>query len=680
MRRNSQESVDHPENFSYIVPSQRHWSLHDLPDILYQFQPTQRFTRKHPEVPEKPSPYPGGPNLRCLDILPDRISTNVAEWRVEAWMRIDRRVRLQDIVDRMLPVLGVTCNSLQQRGVRFRQLFHMITWGTGNQRTKEQRVKLIALLQRKRISLEKNTTRGLSPGLIDPSNPRSERIPLPKDYKPSQERLVEAPVQLDASDNDQSLEAEGCSASSEDQGDHGIQGNGSVDLPPGANQDTSHSASSHDTHADDENEESDIGETGEGNGDENNDDNWDDKSNNDEDTASENNKSDDEYQSDDSNASGEIPNKGKQKESSTGERPARNSRKRQNYDSCNTALENDEEAGPSIGRRQNKRRKTLTLLEEEQQARHRLVNCPICNVGLKLRDIESHMESCTSPPTPENQDNAPEPQQSSFPRKRPAGKTTAGKTTARKKTARKTVDTATRQGQRKKQKQRRVQKTAVRKATARKSVPQSVQASEERAETSNIEVGGEGQVEVESKGEEQVENESEYNSWSDKNKEETSEERNTDAEGEELEKKDHSQTYAPNESEHEDINDDNPDSKPDLVGLSPEELEEYLAAIEQRPVFTYPEPETPWDVQANTYGYDVMLPQFFEEGANYEDNYLDQINVSTAVNSEGGDPINPSDWFNFDSNSASTGAEKDSLLRSVCGHNEYEYFKTMFED
>ncbi|KAI1928283.1 hypothetical protein LOZ65_002060 [Ophidiomyces ophidiicola] len=640
MRRNSQESVDHPENFSYIVPSQRHWSLHDLPDILYQFQPTQRFTRKHPEVPEKPSPYPGGPNLRCLDILPDRISTNVAEWRVEAWMRIDRRVRLQDIVDRMLPVLGVTCNSLQQRG--------------------------------------RKTPPGLSPGLINPSNPRSERIPLPKDYKPSQERLVEAPVQLDASDNDQPLEAEGCSASLEDQGDHGIQGNGSADFPPGANQDTCHSASSHDTHADDENEESDIGQTGEGNGDGNND-NWGDKSNNDEDTASESNKSDDEYQSDDSNASEEIPNKGKQKELSTGKRPARNSKKRQNDDSCNTALENDEEAGLSIGRRQNKRRKTLTLLEEEQHARHRLVNFPICNVGLKLRDIESHMESCISPPTPENQDNAPEPQQSSFPRKRPAGKTTAGKTTARKKTTRKTVDTATRQGQRKKQNQRRVQKTAVRKATARKSAPQSVQVSEERAETSNIEVGGDGQVEGESKGEEQVENESECNSWSDKKKDEKSEERNAYAEGEELEKKDRSQTYASNESEHEDVNDDSPDSKPDLVGVSPEELEEYLAASEQRPVFTYPEPETPWDVQANTYGYDVMLPQFFE-GANYEDNYLDQINVSTAVKNEGGDPINPSDWFNFDSKSASTGAEKDGLLRSVCGHNEYEYFKTMFEN
>ncbi|KMU76163.1 hypothetical protein CISG_05531 [Coccidioides immitis RMSCC 3703] len=94
-----------------------------------QPEQTHGAARKSDPVQLKPSPYYGQAPIRVFDILPDRISSNVEDWRVEAWLRLDRRIRLKDITARMAPDFAMTTNALQQRNVRFRQLFNIVSWG-----------------------------------------------------------------------------------------------------------------------------------------------------------------------------------------------------------------------------------------------------------------------------------------------------------------------------------------------------------------------------------------------------------------------------------------------------------------------------------------------------------------------------------------------------------------------
>lgn len=179
---NSLESLIHPENFTTPVPSQAHWSMHNLPDILYQLKPTAAFTKNRGRILKMPSPFPGEPPIRVFDILPDRISSNIEEWKVETWVRSDKRLQLDDILARMHPDLRPDRNTLQQRGGRFRAEFRLITWGKGNKKSAKLRAEVIKELQAKGIDPAWNTTRGLTPGLIDPNNPSAGRIPLPEPF------------------------------------------------------------------------------------------------------------------------------------------------------------------------------------------------------------------------------------------------------------------------------------------------------------------------------------------------------------------------------------------------------------------------------------------------------------------------------------------------------------------
>lgn len=132
---------------------------------------------------EKSSPYQGERSLRDFNILPDRISSNVEEFRVEAWMRHDRRIQLHDITDRMHPSFRVTNNTLQQRGVRFRQAFSMMAWGSGSRKTQEIEAEIEGKLIQNGIDPQLNSTRSLTPGLIDPNlGETGGRIPVPGQY------------------------------------------------------------------------------------------------------------------------------------------------------------------------------------------------------------------------------------------------------------------------------------------------------------------------------------------------------------------------------------------------------------------------------------------------------------------------------------------------------------------
>ncbi|KAI3057020.1 hypothetical protein CBS147352_2041 [Aspergillus niger] len=167
-------------DFTSFHPDQQDWSWDKLPDILYQLKPTGPKSKIEPPT----MPYPiNGKFLRDIPTLPDHIASDVDEFRVEAWMRLDRRIRLSDIVDRMNPEFRIAPNALQQRGGRFRQAFGMLAWDSGNKLSRELESKLMQTLMEHGIDPNLNTTRGLTPGLIIPAlGEAGGRIPLPPTY------------------------------------------------------------------------------------------------------------------------------------------------------------------------------------------------------------------------------------------------------------------------------------------------------------------------------------------------------------------------------------------------------------------------------------------------------------------------------------------------------------------
>ncbi|KKZ66170.1 hypothetical protein EMCG_01147 [[Emmonsia] crescens] len=182
-RQHSAASRSNLQNITDPMPGQKEWSVDNLPDILYIFRPTAPQVRSQSNLPIKPSPWGSGPDLRIFDILPDRISTNVEEFRVEAWMRMDRRIQLHDITDRMHPEFRIANNALQQRGVRFRQAFDILSWGSGNKQTKVVADQLEKEMQARGIDPTLNSTRGLTPGLINLAlGEAGGRVPVPEAY------------------------------------------------------------------------------------------------------------------------------------------------------------------------------------------------------------------------------------------------------------------------------------------------------------------------------------------------------------------------------------------------------------------------------------------------------------------------------------------------------------------
>ncbi|KKK23300.1 hypothetical protein ARAM_006375 [Aspergillus rambellii] len=179
--RQDSPNVRDPRNRTLLHPEQAHWSWTHLPDILYQFKPEGKVSR-NTEPPRMTYPIHGR-YLRELSVLPDNISSAVEEYQVEAWMRLDRRIHLKDITDRMHPDFRVNQNALQQRGVRFRQAFNMIAWDSGNKRSRELEAQVLKKMEEQGLDLSANSTRGLTPGLINPNlGEEGGRIPNPPGY------------------------------------------------------------------------------------------------------------------------------------------------------------------------------------------------------------------------------------------------------------------------------------------------------------------------------------------------------------------------------------------------------------------------------------------------------------------------------------------------------------------
>lgn len=176
-------------------PDQAHWSLRNLPDIIYVLRPTAEHYKSRAKIP-KTTYEIFGKIVNDFPMLPLQISSKVEGWRAEAWSRMDRRITPEDIIDRVNPKYQVTTADIQMRRYRFRQGFRLGAWGSGSSISAVAR-----LLEKAGISPELNSTRGLTPGLIRPElGEAGGRVPIPESWfnidsvtpRPGAQRLLPA--------------------------------------------------------------------------------------------------------------------------------------------------------------------------------------------------------------------------------------------------------------------------------------------------------------------------------------------------------------------------------------------------------------------------------------------------------------------------------------------------------
>lgn len=91
-------------------------------------------------------------------------------------MRMDRRITEQDIIDRVNPKYRLTADEIELRRENFRSIFHVANWGS-----QKSIWTLDRMLKDAGIDPENNSTRGLTPGQLNPSmGEAGGRIPTPQ--------------------------------------------------------------------------------------------------------------------------------------------------------------------------------------------------------------------------------------------------------------------------------------------------------------------------------------------------------------------------------------------------------------------------------------------------------------------------------------------------------------------
>ena len=151
-----------------------------LPAILYQREPTVEWEARRKEpIPNRLDPATNqpirspanpinGPILRYFPGLPDRIASNAEEWFIEWCRRLHPSITWGDITARILESACPKPNALNYRVSRFLDAHNMLSWRERGHQDARRRL-IFALLRELDIPLVANTTRGLSPGLVDVS-------------------------------------------------------------------------------------------------------------------------------------------------------------------------------------------------------------------------------------------------------------------------------------------------------------------------------------------------------------------------------------------------------------------------------------------------------------------------------------------------------------------------------
>ncbi|KAL3474516.1 hypothetical protein BJX99DRAFT_260286 [Aspergillus californicus] len=169
------------EDYTVIGGAQLKWSLYNLPEILYRVRSQIDDTRLLIPV-RKTRHQVFGKQVNDFTILPCRISSEVEGWRLEAWLRLDRRITAQDIIDRVHPNyrINFTPQEIFRRRRKFGYSFKVSCWDMGFESTV---ARLSRALEVKGIDPRNNSTRGLTPGLINPEKwVEGDRIHIPQDF------------------------------------------------------------------------------------------------------------------------------------------------------------------------------------------------------------------------------------------------------------------------------------------------------------------------------------------------------------------------------------------------------------------------------------------------------------------------------------------------------------------
>ncbi|THC97283.1 hypothetical protein EYZ11_003231 [Aspergillus tanneri] len=136
-RQDSPKAND-SRNYASSRTDQQDLSWQNLPDILYQIKPTKK-TGPYLE-PLLMRYLIHGHILQEIPVLSDNIVSDVKEFRVEAWMRLDSRSYLKDIIDRMHPDFNADGNSSILFGSA---KMNMLAWDSNNKKSQETEVGLI---------------------------------------------------------------------------------------------------------------------------------------------------------------------------------------------------------------------------------------------------------------------------------------------------------------------------------------------------------------------------------------------------------------------------------------------------------------------------------------------------------------------------------------------------------
>jgi hypothetical protein len=152
------------------------WTIDNLPEILYVLQPGSEHAKSRAATPASPL-FIFGKKTRSYRHLPRQISSKVEGWQLEAWMRTDRRITTEDILDRINPSFGTTMDELETRRAAFRDKFHLAHW--------DSHVYGVVVFKLKAAGIDPglNSTRGLAPGLVDPAKGvAGGSIPVPPGF------------------------------------------------------------------------------------------------------------------------------------------------------------------------------------------------------------------------------------------------------------------------------------------------------------------------------------------------------------------------------------------------------------------------------------------------------------------------------------------------------------------
>ncbi|KAL8939900.1 MAG: hypothetical protein Q9211_002528 [Gyalolechia sp. 1 TL-2023] len=169
-------------------PSWDDFRLAKLPDPKLD-QDGYVVFEKWPTNPNKPQPLLDFPHL------PDQIGSQEWWFVLEAWKRLDPRVRWRDITMRIHgPSRPSSHNNLQMNISRNRSKWGLVSWCTTLLHEKDNRTRQEALNALSNEQISNNTTRGTTPGLINPTlGEAGGRVPVPKNIGRTGRRGRRAP-------------------------------------------------------------------------------------------------------------------------------------------------------------------------------------------------------------------------------------------------------------------------------------------------------------------------------------------------------------------------------------------------------------------------------------------------------------------------------------------------------